>query len=116
MATIYIDNLKAYAIIGTQEWERETPQELILSLAVEYDSSKASRSDDLNDALDYCKLTDRVILKVENSQFYLLEKLADHILDDVMEEKLVQKVQLRITKPAALGQKGVITVEVSGKR
>lgn len=115
MAIIHIDNIHCKAIIGTQAWERATKQELILSLTVEYDSANARKTDDLYDALDYAKLAEETIQKAENSRFFLLEKLGDDLLRFVLKQNAVKSASITLTKPAALGKNGTVTVEISGQ-
>ena len=53
MTKIRITDLKLRAVIGTNDWERETKQDVVINIAIDYDATKASESDDLKDAIDY---------------------------------------------------------------
>ncbi|MBF0490094.1 MAG: dihydroneopterin aldolase [Candidatus Omnitrophica bacterium] len=114
MAIIDIVDLKVRTIIGTHPWERENKQELIINISLEYDASKASRSDNLKDAIDYEQITKAVIKTVENSQCHLLEKLAAKVMDKIKGFQGLQKVSLRIDKPQALAEARSISYIING--
>ena len=113
MAIIDIVDLRVRTIIGTHPWERKNKQELIINISLEYDSSKASRSDNLKDAVDYEQIAKAVIKTVENSRCLLLEKLAAKIMDQLKSNKGLQNVSLRIDKPHALAEAGCISYRIS---
>ncbi len=100
--TIKIKNLRLRAIIGVHEWERSRRQEIIVNVQIEFDGSKAARSDDFNDAIDYSAIKRRLLEQVEQTNFFLLEKLVEHVLDLVMEDKRITSATVEVDKPHAL--------------
>ncbi len=116
MATIRITNLKLKTIIGVNDWERHTKQKIIINIKIDFNAAKASRSDNIKDTLDYKALTKKIIKTVESSQFFLLEKLAQTILNLVLESPLVKEAHVRVDKPLALRFADSVSVEVSKKR
>jgi D-erythro-7,8-dihydroneopterin triphosphate epimerase len=100
--TIRIKNLRLRAIIGVHEWERKQKQDILVNLALEFDGGPAARSDDLRDSVDYAAIKHRLLEKVEQTQFLLLERLVEYILDLVMEEPRVQSATVEVDKPHAL--------------
>lgn len=99
---IKIQNLKIQTIIGIHANEREEKQEIIVNLKIEFDGSKAAQSDHIADTIDYEKLIAKIVQNIENSRYYLLEKLIHHIAEIVLEEDKVIKTRIEITKPEAL--------------
>lgn len=97
-----IKNLRLRAIIGINDWERKHKQDLIINLEFEFDGTQASRSDHIDHTVDYKKLTKQIIHDVEQSEYFLLEKLADHILDIVMRDQQVLRAIVEVDKPQAL--------------
>ncbi len=75
-ATLFIKNVTVTCILGVNKAEREHEQEIRLQLFLWTDIAKASRSDPVEDALDYSRIYKEVVQRVEHSQFYLLERLA----------------------------------------
>jgi len=116
MAVIRINDLKVRTIIGAHDWERVNQQELIINMTIEYDASKACRSDDLKDALNYEAVALKVIKITRRSRYALLERLAGRILGSVMSDRRVQAAGVRIDKPHAISQARCVSVEVNGDR
>lgn len=111
-----IRDLQIWAIIGTNDWEREEKQELIVNMEFEFDAEKAAFSDDLWDTVDYKSMKKRVIDFVEKSQFQLLEKLTAEVLRMVLDEPLVLAATVRIDKPHALRYAKSVSIEMSDSR
>ncbi|MCK5014225.1 MAG: dihydroneopterin aldolase [Candidatus Omnitrophica bacterium] len=116
MATIRITNLKLRAVIGTNDWERDCKQDVLINVEIGFDASKASESDQIKDTIDYKALTKRIIQVVEPSNFFLLEKLAKRVLNIIMENPLVKKATVRIDKPLALRFADSVSVELNERR
>lgn len=116
MAVIRITDLKLRTIIGTNDWERDTKQDVVINITIDYDAHKASISDNIKDTLDYKTLTKKIIQEVETSSFFLLEKLARTALQIIMQHPLVNKATVRIDKPHAIRFAETVSVEVSDKR
>lgn len=116
MAVIRINDLKVRALIGAYSWEKVNKQELIINITIEYDASKACRSDKLKDALNYDSVANHIIKKVENSKYILLEKLTLKLLEGIMADKRVQAAHVRIEKPHALAQAKSVSFELSAEQ
>ena len=102
MDKVRIERLETEAVIGVYEFEHEAPQPLIIDLELETDFTNAFRSDDLNDALDYEAISNKVRAFTEASRYALLEALAGGIIQLVMDHFPVDKVGVFIRKPQAL--------------
>lgn len=116
MATIRIDNLKLRCIIGILDWERKNKQDVIINVKMEFDAGKSIETDDIKDTVDYKVITKRIIKEVEASEFQLLEKLTQTVLNIVMENQQVQKASVRIDKPFALRFADSVSIELSEER
>ncbi|HFQ92143.1 MAG TPA: dihydroneopterin aldolase [Chromatiales bacterium] len=99
---IYLRDLKVDAIIGIFEWERRVKQTLSLDLDMAADIHKAAQSDAIEDALDYKAVAKRVIHFVENSDFQLVETLAEELAGLIMTEFGVPWMRLQINKKGAI--------------
>lgn len=116
MATIRITNLKLRTIIGINDWERKRKQTVLINITIHFDSSSSNQSDNIKDTIDYKDLTKRIIREVEQSQFFLLEKLCRFILDIVLQDKRVREVSVRIDKPGALRYCDSVSLELTQQR
>ena len=67
-----------------------------------YDISKAAESDKISDTLDYKAVSKRLIQFVESSEFQLVEALAEHCANIVLEEFPVTWLRLKLSKPGAV--------------
>lgn len=99
---IRIKNLRARTIIGINEWERERKQEIIINIEITFDGSKAVETDNIDDTVNYKRIKRRVLEAAESAKYFLLEKLAEHILQIVMEDEKIRKAVVEIDKPHAL--------------
>jgi len=113
IVTIRIEDLKIKAIIGVRKEERDTPQDIILNIRVEYDAKDAIEKDNLTYALDYDALVKEISSSVQKSTFFLLEKLADMVLKIIMKNPLVIKSSVRIDKPNAIDMTKSVSLELT---
>ena len=103
MDRLTISGLKVETIIGTNPWERETRQPIIVDLEMQVDSLPAARSDNIGDAVDYGAIGRRVRNLVSDSRFQLIEGIAERIANDVLQqESRVISVTVCVTKPYAI--------------
>lgn len=102
MDLIYVRNLKIDCIIGVFEWERRVRQTVAVDLDLAADVARAARTDRLEDTLDYKAIAQRLIDYVGQSQFRLVETLAERVAEIVLEEFAVTWVRVRINKRGAL--------------
>ncbi len=116
MAIIRITDLTLKAIIGINDWERTQKQEVIINICLEFNSQKAAKSDNIKDTIDYKSLKKSIIDLVETSQYFLLERLVEEVLDLVMADKKVLSASVRIDKPKALRFAKSVSIESSRKR
>lgn len=116
MATVRITNLRLRTIIGANDWERHTKQDIVINVTFKYNSTKAQMSDKLKDAADYKTITKNIIRAVESSSDQLIEKLAKTVLDIVLQSKLIKEATVRIDKPQALRFADSVSVELSRKK
>lgn len=113
MATIRIQDLRLRCIIGIFEWEKKEKQDVILNIEIDFDASKSSQSDQIEDTVDYKEITKKIIAMVESSNFNLLEKLAQEVLDIVCAHPLVTQACVIIDKPGALRFADSVSVELT---
>ena len=102
MDVIFIHGLKVKTRIGVFDWERRIKQNLLIDLEVETDCRKASENDDLNDALSYKDVASRVSELVAESQFKLVESVAERIASVILEEFPTTWCRVKVSKPRAV--------------
>lgn len=104
MDIVFISELKVDAIIGVYDWERTMHQTLLFDVEMAWDISPAAAADDIDKALDYKAVSDRIVAFVEGSEFALLEALAEQLCHLLRQEFGIPWLRLRISKPGAVPQ------------
>lgn len=112
MDVVYIRALQIETVIGIFDWEREIKQTVSLDLEMGWDNRPAAKSDAIEDALDYKTVAKTLIAFVEQSEFQLVEKLAESVADIVLNEFHVPWLRLRLGKPGALRGSTDVGVEI----
>lgn len=113
---IRIKNLRLRTVIGINDWERDLLQDVIVNVEFEFQSDAAVKSDDINDTVDYKLLKRKIIKYVENSKVFLLEKMADGILNIVFENPKVLHAKVEVDKPNALRYTDSVSVVAARDR
>ena len=102
MDIIYIHELEIKTIIGVFDWEREQKQIVSFDLEMTTDIRPSAEFDNIEHALDYKAVAKRLIKFVEDSEFSLVETLAEQVANLVLTEFEVSSLKLRVGKPGAL--------------
>ncbi|MDE0033429.1 MAG: dihydroneopterin aldolase [Deltaproteobacteria bacterium] len=113
---ITIESLRLRTIIGINDWERETRQDVVINVELELAAGTVFTRDAIDETVDYKQLNKRIIEEVERSSFFLIEKLGDHLLMVVMEDERVRRARVRVAKPGALRFTDSVSVECSAER
>lgn len=108
MDIIYLQDLKIDTVIGIYDWERKIRQTVSIDLKMATDIKRAADSDHIDDTLNYKKVAKRIISFVEESEFQLVETLAERIADIILNEFDVPWCEVNLAKPGAIrGAKNV---------
>lgn len=99
---IEIKNLRLRTIIGFNDWEREKPQDVVISITFRYDATKALAGDEVSEIVNYRTMTKQIIQKVEKSDFKLIESLTGMIYDTVRSTQGITAARVTVEKPHAL--------------
>lgn len=102
MDIVFINDLKVDAVIGVYAWERKIHQTLVFNLEMGWDISGAAGQDDIELALNYKAVSDRIISFVQATEFALLETLAEQLAALLRDEFSIPWLRLRIAKPGAV--------------
>ncbi len=102
MDIIYLSDLRIETVIGVFDWEREIKQQVVIDLEMGSDIRRAAETDALEDTLDYKSVAKRVISYVEESEFQLVETLAERVTEILLNEFNVPWVRLRLNKQGAV--------------
>lgn len=99
---LFIRQLRVDTVIGVHDWERKITQTLVLDIEIACDIRSAAASDALNDAVDYYRVSMRLIELGRNARFELVERFAETAATILQEEFAAPWVRLRVAKPGAV--------------
>lgn len=86
MDIVFITEFRFETLIGVYEWERKVPQTIQLDLEIGLPGRRAAQSDAIEDTVDYGAVVRRIRETVADKNFVLLERLAAHVADLIVEE------------------------------
>ena len=117
MDIVFINDLRIETIIGIYDWERKVKQTISLDLEMGADIRKAAKTDAIEDTLNYKAVAKRLISFVGESEYQLVETLAEKIAEIVLNEFSVPWVKLTVHKPGAVrGSRDVGVIIERGSR
>jgi dihydroneopterin aldolase len=117
MDIVFINDLRIETIIGIYDWERKVRQTISLDLEMGADIRKAAATDAIDDTLNYKAVAKRLIAFVGDSEYQLVETLAEEIAAIVVNEFSVPWVKLTVHKPGAVrGSRDVGVIIERGSR
>jgi dihydroneopterin aldolase len=102
MDIVYIRDLKIETVIGIYDWEREIKQTVSLDLEMAHDIRRAAETDNIEDTLNYKAVAKRLISFIGDSEFLLVETMAEKCAAIVQKEFSVPWLKLRLSKPGAV--------------
>tara|TARA_Y100000996_G_C22552895_1_gene654415 strand:+ start:14 stop:364 length:351 start_codon:yes stop_codon:yes gene_type:complete len=116
MDIVFIKELCVETIIGIYDWERKIKQVVCIDLELETEIKSASSSDDIQDTVDYKSVAKRVKAFIEESNFLLIESLAEETLKVILSEFNVKSVKGRFSKPGAVTGSKEVGVIIKRKK
>ena len=102
MDIIYLKDLRIDTVIGIYDWERRTRQTIILDIEMGADIAQAAETDNIEDTLNYKAVAKRLISFVENSEYQLVETLAERIAEILLNEFNIPWLRLSLNKQGAV--------------
>ncbi|MEJ2575456.1 MAG: dihydroneopterin aldolase [Gammaproteobacteria bacterium] len=117
MDIVFLRDLRIDTVIGIYDWERRVRQTLVFDLEMSADIARAAATDRIDDALNYKAVAKRLMQFVGESEFQLVETLAERCARIVREEFGVRWVRLTLNKQGAVrGARDVGVVIERGER
>ena len=102
MDKIFLRELEIEAVIGIWEWERRIKQVVSIDLEMAADARVASGTDSVGGTLNYRDVAKRLIEFVGESQFELVETLAEAVARIVIVDFGVAWTKVAVAKPGAI--------------
>lgn len=102
MDIVYIRELRVDACIGIYDWERQIRQQIKLDIEMGWDNRPAAKTDDIQYTLNYKESAELVAEFVLNSEFELVETLAERIAELLLDKMKLPWVKVSLGKPVAV--------------
>ncbi len=102
MDKVFIEGLEIEALIGIYDWERRIRQPLLFDVEMAFDNRVPAASDAIADTLNYKAVSKRIVAYVAQSEFGLVETLAERVAAIILDEFGVRHVKLKLSKPGAV--------------
>jgi FolB domain-containing protein len=112
MDQVIISDLRLHAVIGINEEERSHLWDILVNLVLYSDFSKAGKSDDIEDCVNYATVVSKVQKYVEQSRKHTVEAMAEDIARLCLKIPGVQGVRVRVEKPGAVPLTRLVGVEI----
>ncbi len=113
---IHIKELLVRTIIGINPDERVKRQDVLINVTMFADLTTAAKSDDIADSVNYKTIAKQIIEVVENSVFYLVEKMAGEIAAICLTDERVTRAIVSVEKPGALRFARSVGVTIDRRR
>lgn len=114
LSTIAVENLRLRAYIGFMDWEKEKLQDLVISYSLSYDTQMATETDSVDEAVNYKKLTKKIVKLIDNQSFHLIETLAEKIYTLIQKFSVaIEAIEVKVEKPHALRYTDNVMAKVS---
>lgn len=118
MDKIFLRKMQFYAYHGAYPEENRLGQRFYVDVELFLDLSLAGATDELVHTINYAEIYDVVRQEVEESQYQLIETLAEKIAEKILDGFAVQEVLVRVTKPdpPIPGHYQAVGVEIKRKK
>jgi FolB domain-containing protein len=112
MDRIIIEDLLVRGVIGISDREREQPQDIMINIEIYTDISKAAKTDQIEDCVNYRTIAKKVIAYVEKVGRFTVEALSEDIATMCLAEQGALGVRVRVEKPGAVRFSRSVGVEI----
>lgn len=116
LSKVRVEKLRLRAFIGFVEWETESLQDVVISYSFSYDTILATKTDEIQHAVNYKKINKEIIAFVEQQSFHLIETLAEKIFHHIQHAtSAILDISVKVEKPVALRFTDNVMVEIHSK-
>ncbi|MBQ3924371.1 MAG: 2-amino-4-hydroxy-6-hydroxymethyldihydropteridine diphosphokinase [Firmicutes bacterium] len=99
---IRIKDLEVYAYHGVMEEEKAKGQFFYISVDMRCDVSKAGRTDDLTQTVNYAAVCDDIVSFMTENRFDLIESCAERLARMILRKyEMIESIDLTVRKPQA---------------
>ncbi|MBD31258.1 MAG: dihydroneopterin aldolase [Candidatus Marinimicrobia bacterium] len=112
MSVIKLKNMQFFGYHGVYDYEKEVGAPFEVDVEIETSFTRAIKSDDIDEAINYDAIFKLVNSIVSNKRFNLIETLSNTIGDQILSKFEIEKVLVRVRKPKVQINGILDTIEV----
>ena len=112
LGKIFIKDLHIQAKVGHGIHERQVSQNIVINVAVWADVDEAIETEDLTSTVNYHDIQNEIIELASASEFVLIERMANTILDICLKYPRVEKAWIRLDKPHKFPESDSVGIEM----
>ncbi len=114
MDRLILHKIRIPIILGILPEERLNPQDVVFDVEAEIDIIRAAASDDIDNAdVNYRILYDKLVRYVSDTEFMLIETLADKTAAMLLDTFAINSLKLTVTKhPSDMRDMGGVSIVV----
>jgi len=117
MNSIFIQDLKVKTKLGVPDWERLSPQSVLIDIEIALPNHANFNSDNIQDTIDYGEVCAMVERLLGEQTFKLVETMAEQICQHILQDFKAPWVRIKISKPNILrSAKAVGVIMERGQR
>jgi len=116
MDQIRLCGLRLFCKLGANEWERFVKREVVVDVTLYADLRAAAISDRITDTVNYAAVAKAIARFVENSDFKLIESLADGICGVCLGFPHVRRVDVDVEKVHAVALAECVAVRLTREK
>ena len=114
--TIILFDTRYFVRLGVSSEERARPQNVFVDMQLFCDVSFGSKSDNINDTLNYSLVNKAVAALIEEKEYKLIERMAEEIAQLLLKKFSLEKVIIKVKKPNAQKNAAYCAVEIERRR
>ena len=104
---VLIRSMPLRARVGCSPQERQHPQTILVDIELRCDTSRAAKSDSIEDAIDYLAMRSEAERIASMRAYALIETIAEGIAAALLESFPAAGARVRVRKPSAMAEFGV---------
>ena len=113
---ILINDLILDLKLGYYDFEKEKAQKVKFSLEIDYQDKKPSNDKDLRSIVNYATIVKLIKKLIKKKHYNFLETLAEAVFDELLKDKRIGKIMLKIEKMEILKECSSVGIQITKKR
>ena len=113
---ILINELILDLKLGYYDFEKEKAQKVKFSLEIDYQDKKPSNDKDLRSIVNYATIVKLIKKLIKKKHYNFLETLAEAVFDELLKDKRIGKIMLKIEKMEILKECSSVGIQITKKK